>query len=287
MNKPIFHLSILLLLYSLFLLYGALYPFHGWCLPQANVIKIVFIGWLEYIFLFDIVQNLLLFLPFGLFASGYLLLKQTSKKRTLLLATVASFCMSFFIESLQTYNPARIPSLLDVALNTISGFFGALIAVPIMPHYPKLERMIKNSLYFGSKENLWPLLGITVWLSWGFYQLFPLTPTLHPTQLLDTFMPLYLFMKRELPFIPMRFSHYALQALMLYFSGKLFITPARFMPLLTGFISLIFIGKIAIVGRYISIEMLLGPITVISILAFAQRLYMAFSLNEIDEPVRS
>lgn len=288
MNKPKFSFSILILLYSLFLLYGALYPFHDWRLPQANVVNIVLFGWFEHIYLFDIVQNLLLFLPFGLFAGLYLICKQMPLKRTLLLTTAASLCMSFFIESLQTYNPARLPSLLDVILNTASGFFGALLAIPLFPFYPYLERMIKHSLNFGSKDNLWPLLGISVWLCWGFYQLYPLIPTLHPTQLLETFMPLYLFVKRELPFYPMRFCHYALQALMLYFAGKLFILPARFMPLLMGFIALIFMVKIAIVGRFLSIEMLLGPVSAILLLVFVQRLYMAFSINhEIDEAVRS
>ncbi len=276
-------------MYVLFLFYGALHPFHAWCFPSASVVSIVLFGWLEHIFLFDIVQNLILFLPFGFFASGYLLLRKTPLLKVLLLATIASFCISFFIESLQTYNPARIPSLLDVALNTVSGFLGGLIAIPLMPHYPKLVHLVKHSVQWGDKDNLWPLLGMTVWLAWGCYQLFPFIPTLHPKQLLEAFMPIYLFFKREIPFYPVRFCHYALQAMMLYFSGKLFIIRSRFMPLLVGFIAFIFIGKIAVVGRLLSIEMLLGTAASIMLLSLGHRLLVlsnGLKAQMQDEPLR-
>ncbi len=289
MKKEKLYLIFLLLSFTVFLFYGALYPFHDWRFPQANVLSIVLFGWLDHIFLFDIVQNLLLFLPFGLFASGYLLLHEKKIMKVLFLSTLTSFCVSFFIESLQTYNPARIPSLLDIALNTASGFLGALVALPLMPFYPKLIRFVKNSFLMGTKDNLWPLLGIAVWIAWGAYQVFPFIPTLHPMQLLETVKPIYLFVKREIPFYPMRFVHYALQAMMLYFSGKLFITPSRFMPLLCSFIALTFIAKIAAIGRLLSIEMILGLSVAIGLLALGQKFFGPVGINNeaINEPVRS
>lgn len=289
MNKPTSYLIALLLAYSVFLFYGALYPFNDWCFPKAPVVSIVLFGWFEHIFLFDIVQNLLLFLPFGMFASGYLILHQKKLTKVLMLVTIASFCTSFFIESVQTYNPARIPSLLDVALNTISGFLGAVLAIPLMPFYPKAIRFVKSSIVLGDKDNLWPLLGIAVWLGWGAYQLFPFIPTLHPKQVVETFMPIILFFKREIPFYPVRYCHYALQAMMLYFSGKLFITPSRFMPLLLSFISFILICKIAAIGRFLSIEMLTGIFSAVLVLAIGHRLVNGVAVNnqEMNEAVRS
>ncbi len=289
MKHPTSYLIVLLLSYVVFLFYGALYPFHDWCLPSAPVISIVLFGWLEHIFLFDIFQNLLLFLPFGLFASGYLVLHQKKLSKILLMVTLASFCTSFFIESMQTYNPYRIPSLLDVALNTISGFLGALIAIPLMPHYEKTIQFMKTAIVLGNKDNLWPLLGIAVWFAWGAYQLYPFIPTLHPKQIVETFMPVILFLKREIPFYPVRYCHYALQAMMLYFSGKLFISPSRFLPLLLSFIAFIFLCKVAAVGRYLSVEMLLGISSAVILLSIGHKLVTGIAVNaqEMNEAVRS
>ncbi len=271
MNKPKIHIASLLLMYISFLFYGALFPFQGWRVPVDPIISIVLYGWLDHIFLFDIVQNLLLFLPFGLFAGGYLILQKRRALNVIFLATLASFLLSVCIEVLQTYNPARIPSLLDILLNMISGFLGGLIALPLMPFYPKVIKFVDESTQKGSRQNLWPLLGVTVWLAWGCYQLFPFIPTLHPKQLLQSVLPIYLFFKREIPFYPVRFCHYSLQAMMLYFSGKLFLKQHRFLPILVSFICIIYFAKMASVGRLLSIEMILGCTTAIGLLALGHK----------------
>jgi glycopeptide antibiotics resistance protein len=272
MNNSKSQLGTLLLLYVVFLFYGALFPFHGWSVPIDSIIEIVLYGWLEDIFLFDIVQNLLFFLPFGLFAGSYLIMQKRHITVVFLLATFASFCTSCCIEILQTYNPARIPSLLDISLNTMSGFLGACLAIPFTRYYPFILGWIKESLQLGDRQNLWPLLGIVVWLGWGCYQLYPFIPTLHPTQLYLGMEPVLLFLKREMPFYPIRFCHYALQAMMLYFSGKLFLVPNRFHNILITFIAMMLIGKLAIVDRLLSIEMIVGCLFSISILYIGHRL---------------
>lgn len=273
MNKQKFHIASLLLMYIGFLFYGALFPFHDWRVPVDPIISIVLYGWLDHIFLFDIVQNLLLFLPFGLFAGGYLVLQKRRALVVILLTTLASFLLSLCIEILQTYNPLRIPSLLDITLNMISGFLGSLLAILLMPFYPKLIKFVEGSIQMGSKQNLWPLFGFTVWVAWSCYQLFPFIPTLHPKQLLEGFMPVYLFLKRDIPFYPVRFCHYALQAMMLYFSGKLFLKAHRFLPILVSFICLIFFAKLAAIGRLISIEMILGCTTAIGLLTIGHKFF--------------
>lgn len=272
MNNSKSHIGTLLLLYVAFLFYGALFPFQGWSVPIDSIIEIVLYGWLEDIFLFDIVQNLLFFLPFGFFAGTYLLMQKRHLTVVFLLATLASFCTSCCIEILQTYNPARIPSLLDISLNTISGFLGACFAIPFARYYPFILGWVKDSLQLGNRQNLWPLLGIAVWMGWGCYQLYPFIPTLHPTQLYLTIEPVLLFLKREIPFHPIRFCHYALQAMMLYFSGKLFLTPNRFHGILITFIGVMLIGKLAIVNRLLSIEMILGCLFAVGILYIGHRL---------------
>lgn len=221
-DNPKSHLGLLLLITIVFLFYAALFPFQDWRLPSESIFNIVMYGWIDQIFIFDIVQNLLFFLPFGFFAAGYIILQNRRLFIALLLPTIASFCLSLCIEILQAYNPERLPSFLDVSLNTISGLLGALLSLFLMPYYPKLIQQIKVSVQIGNnKQNLWPYLGLMTWLGWACYQLFPFIPTLHPKQLFEGILPVYLFFKKEMAFHPERFFFYSLQGTLLYFSGKL------------------------------------------------------------------
>lgn len=273
-DNPKSNLALLLLTTIVFIFYAALFPFHDWRTPSGSIFNIVMYGWFEHIFLFDVVQNLLFFLPFGLFAAGYIILQNRKLYAVLFLPTVASFCLSLCIETIQTYNPARLPSLLDVSLNTISGFLGALLSLFLMPYYPKLIQQIKSSVQMGNnKQNLWPYFGLLIWLGWAGYQLFPFIPTLHPKQLFEGILPVYLFFKKEIAFHFERFCFYALQGTLLYFSGKLFLNPLRFIPILLGFVSFIFILKMTIVARLFSIEMIAGCLGVISLLALGQKMF--------------
>ncbi|MCS5710887.1 VanZ family protein [Candidatus Berkiella aquae] len=276
--------AVLLCLFTAFIFYGALYPFHDWRIPARPTLTILFFDWLEHIFLFDIVQNLLLFLPFGLFFACHLLLKQTSSRTALWLPTIASFCISLSVELLQTFNPVRIPSLLDLALNVISGFLGASMAHWFLRFYPFLLRQITNSIeHFGSKQNIWPFIGMLTWLGFAFYQIYPCIPTLHPHQLWEGVSPVFQFFKGDVPFFIDRFFLYALQGTMLFFSAKLFLKPTHSFPAMLGFITLMFLAKIAIIGRYLTIEMLVGCYGSICLLWAAQKVMEFIPLADKEE----
>lgn len=265
-------LVVLFVLFTAFIFYGALFPFYGWRVPERPMLTILFYDWLSHIFLFDIVQNLILFFPFGLLLGSYLLLKKTPKKITLLIPLLASFAVSLSVELLQTFNPVRIPSLLDITLNVISGFWGASLAYRFMRYYPQGLRHIANNIDIGSKQNLWPFLGMLTWLGFACYQIFPCIPTLHPLQLWEGVLPVFQFFKGDVPFYLDRLFLYSLQGTMIFFSAKLFLKSKHSFALLTGFMSAMLLIKITIIGRYLTIEMLMGCYGAVCALWMAQKM---------------
>jgi VanZ family protein len=73
----------------------------------------------------DLKNNCLLFLPLGLGLTGWCLTtKQYSGTRALLIAFLSCLGISYGVETLQVFQPSRIPSLFDVACNGISGGLG-------------------------------------------------------------------------------------------------------------------------------------------------------------------
>lgn len=270
-SQPKAPIAVLFALSTAFIFYGALFPFENWCIPERPTFTILFFDWLEHIFLFDIVQNLLLFLPFGLFLGCLLILQKVSLKKTLLIPTIASFAISLTVELLQTFNPVRIPSLLDITLNVISGFWGASMASLFMRYYPEMLNQVVNSLDIDRKQYLWAYLGMFVWLGFACYQIYPCIPTLHPQQLWEGVLPVFQCIKGDVPFYIDRLFLYTLQGTLVFFSSKLFLKPTHSFPLAAGFITLMLLTKITIVGRYLTLEMLLGCYGAICLLWCGQK----------------
>jgi VanZ family protein len=75
----------------------------------------------------EIVANILLYLPLGFAMSRYLCAKHLSYATTLLLVLGLCFALSYLLEALQFFLPSRFPSWRDVASNTLGGVFGTLI----------------------------------------------------------------------------------------------------------------------------------------------------------------
>lgn len=75
--------------------------------------------------IYDILNNILLFLPFGFGFSGYSLqIRGIPARKTILAATIISFGISYIVEVLQIFLPSRCSSLTDVFSNSAGGFFG-------------------------------------------------------------------------------------------------------------------------------------------------------------------
>lgn len=86
-----------------------------------------FLANISHVTLLDVVQNVLLFLPFGYLAASFFP-AGTSGMGPPAWACLAGLGLSVCVEILQTWIPGRYPSLSDVILNGLGALGGALWA---------------------------------------------------------------------------------------------------------------------------------------------------------------
>lgn len=76
---------------------------------------------------FDLFVNILLYIPFGLSLSIYLVhVQKIPEKSSLVLVLLLSFVLSYTVETMQIFLPERFPALFDVGMNTLGGVAGFL-----------------------------------------------------------------------------------------------------------------------------------------------------------------
>ena len=110
--------------YTLLALYGSLYPFSGWRDSGISPLDFLASGWPRYITGFDLVINVLAYLPLGLLWATVLSVRLPSFA-AFALAALAGGLLSFGVEAVQNFLPSRVPSNLDLACNTLGALIGA------------------------------------------------------------------------------------------------------------------------------------------------------------------
>jgi VanZ family protein len=112
--------------------YATLYPFSRWTWPPgADALSLLILPWPRWIVPFDVVSNLLGYLPLG--ALGYVagVSAGLTRGQALGRAVLGSACLSFALEIAQNLLPGRVPSLLDLLLNAAGALLGALIGLAL------------------------------------------------------------------------------------------------------------------------------------------------------------
>lgn len=120
----------LLFAYALLVVYASLFPLSGWRDPGASVFAFLSGAWPRYITPFDVIANLLGYLPLG-FLCVLAVRSRLSAPASVLAALAAGAGLSIALEAAQSLLPARIPSKLDVLSNTAGALAGAMLAAPL------------------------------------------------------------------------------------------------------------------------------------------------------------
>lgn len=117
----------LALIYVGLICYASLYPFSDW--RYQGVVPWAFLSgpWPKYWTGFDITINLLGYLPLG-FLLALSALRTGRGRFAVALATLLSGLLSLAMESFQNYLPFRVPSNVDLGLNVVGAWLGALLA---------------------------------------------------------------------------------------------------------------------------------------------------------------
>ena len=105
--------------------YASLYPFTGWRVPGVTPWSFLALPWPPYWTGFDLTANLLGYMPLGALLFGGLVRSGHRPLRAFAWTVAAGAALSLTLEVLQNYLPHRIPSNLDLGLNTAGALLGA------------------------------------------------------------------------------------------------------------------------------------------------------------------
>lgn len=124
--SPAHHLPLYLAAaYTLLVIYASLHPFTGWRDSGASPADFIFVAWPRYWTSFDLVTNILAYLPLG-FIWVPALQPRCGRRLAVLLATLLGCCLSLSLETLQNFLPTRVASNLDLTSNSLGALLGAL-----------------------------------------------------------------------------------------------------------------------------------------------------------------
>ena len=116
-------------LYGALIVYASLYPFTGWRVPGVGPFDFLLLGWPRWWTSFDLVSNLLGYLPLGflLFVAG---LRSGRRTRSAAgFSVVAATLLSLTMETLQNDLPQRVASNVDLGLNALGAGLGVAVGV--------------------------------------------------------------------------------------------------------------------------------------------------------------
>ena len=205
----------------------------------------------------DILTNLLVYMPFGLLLMRTLGNRSGSVHR-LLLVTLASALLSLALEYLQAHLPGRVPSVLDLVLNTLGGFTGALFALTLRPDTAiggKLYRIRSMYIHPGPLANL----GLLALGLWALSQLSPLVPSIDLGNLRQGLKPLWHTLQGTAPLEWLRVVEYSLSITVAgIISSTLLRTRYNALFIFTGFVCLVLLLKVPVLSRQLSLEAMLG-----------------------------
>ena len=109
------------------IVYASLYPFADWRDQGISPFTFLSAPWPQYLVGFDVAVNVLGYAPLG-FLLALVFLRSGRIAWVLTAAVLGGALLSLGMETLQSYLPSRIPSNVDLALNTLGTWLGACAA---------------------------------------------------------------------------------------------------------------------------------------------------------------
>ena len=107
------------------IVYASLYPFSGWQIPGVPLFNFLRLPWPRWWTWFDLIANLLGYLPLGALVFGARVRSGTRVRVALTQAMLAGAVLSFAMETLQNFLPQRVASNVDLGLNALGTVLGA------------------------------------------------------------------------------------------------------------------------------------------------------------------
>ena len=117
--------------YAALIVYASLYPSTGWRDPGVSVWSFLSLPFPHWWTGFDLISNLLGYMPLGMLLFGALSRSGWRPGRAVAAALAAGAGLSFAMEMLQNFLPMRVASNVDLALNAVGTLLGALLGAGV------------------------------------------------------------------------------------------------------------------------------------------------------------
>ena len=114
--------------YTVLIVYASLHPFSGWRDRGLPTLTFLEAGWPRYWTVFDLAFNVLAYLPLG-FLLTLSLRRRAGRWLAAVTALLIGVLLSFGLECIQTWLPARVASNIDLSTNALGCALGALLAL--------------------------------------------------------------------------------------------------------------------------------------------------------------
>ncbi len=153
----------LALVYAGLIVYASVYPFVDWRDQGIAPWDFLWAPWPQYWTGFDLISNVLGYAPLG-FLLALSALRTGRGAHAVRHAALAALALSLAMEMLQVYLPTRVPSNVDLVLNGLGGWLGA-VAAALLERLGALSRWSRfRSRWFAADARgalvllaLWPL----------------------------------------------------------------------------------------------------------------------------------
>ncbi|NHZ97221.1 VanZ family protein [Massilia sp. CCM 8734] len=260
----------LVLVFLVLIVYGSLYPFSGWSEPIAPLFGFLFASPAR-VEKADLVQNVLAYMPFGLFMVAWLM-RGTRFHVALVTAAVAGGVLSLSMEAIQQFLPSRDASRIDLALNIFGSVAGGLLASLLHGHTLAGPRLVAVRAHWLRSGTL-PNLGLATLALWALSQTSPLVPTFDMGQVRHGLALLYRSLRAP---ETMQVAQLLTYACYLAGLGLLARTVTRedkpALLLFGSLVACVLVLKIIIEGRQLSLEAVAGAFAAWMFLLVAGRL---------------
>lgn len=245
-----------LLAYTSLLYYGSLYPFSGWHSPDTPLMRFL-PYWPDHLDKGDVLQNLLVYAPFGLLCTLWLV-RSMPVAAAAFMAIVLGSLVSFSVECLQQFNPTRVASTVDIVMNGLGTAGGALLSTTIVRHtFSGALILAWRDRWFrhGALTNV----GLVVFGFWILSQTSPLVPTLDIGHLRHALGGLWRALHAPDAIDMARLGRYACLTTGLGIMVILMGQPAK--PVITLFavaLCAVLFAKLIVINRVLSLEAIYG-----------------------------
>ncbi len=168
-------------IYAGLIAYASLYPFADWRWPTLSPWAFLWLPWPRYWTAFDLVANLLGYLPLGLLVFAGSVRTGRSVGRAFAQAVLWSAALSLLLELLQNGVASRVASNVDLLLNTAGAAAGAVLGW-LLHTTGALDRWqrLRDRWFFGPSAG-----GLALLTVWPFGLLFPMSLPLGVGQVLS------------------------------------------------------------------------------------------------------